>query len=278
MIHTKVHRIVAALKRHTIKNKVIAQLVDMLVQAMPGVPTYVLTDELIQALEPKAMVATAMALMDAGVARLPHEHMLVELDQKNVAGKTIRCCIWITEESVGTWLCYMTGIDENDEVYVMDTGVRITLRRPVEDDHQYLKAQNIDLETTKYVFEVKPPRDGVDYVAVYAIQAMLLMSHTRGVAKETIDVRKLNKARAAKGKTPIPAYTIYRVGHVYTPRGERVTFAPGVKRIPHLRAGHVRKQKYGPGFSQERLVFIEPILVNCESADEITHKPRVVTW
>lgn len=41
----------------------------------------------------------------------------------------------------------------------------------------------------------------------------------------------------------------------------------GKPRRPHLRRGHIRNQKWGPGFQFERKIFIEAIFVNMEVSD-----------
>jgi len=49
------------------------------------------------------------------------------------------------------------------------------------------------------------------------------------------------------------------------PEEER-TEGDGKKRCPHLRRGHVRNQKYGPGFSSIRQIWISPMFIHADEA------------
>jgi hypothetical protein len=110
----------------------------------------------------------------------------------------------------------------------------------------------------------------------------LVLSHTRGLAKEVVtseSMRQFNKARAKKKRAPVLDHTVLRVGRVYCKSGKASKHVEGTAaRRPHLRKGHARKQKYGPNWSLERWIFVPAIFVNWSEGDDVpAFKTKVVT-
>lgn len=114
-------------------------------------------------------------------------------------------------------------------------------------------------------------------VADQALSAAVLLLNTRGIVKEIIEPGEgLRRARARSGKPAIPRHAIIRVGHVYDKTGHGHAVDPDAPRrtMPiHLRAGHTRVQWFGKGRTQQKLVYIEPCIVNYVPGAEI---PTVV--
>jgi len=112
-----------------------------------------------------------------------------------------------------------------------------------------------------------------------AITAIIALLRTRGVVQDRIEApAKLNKSRAAAGKTLIRDHTVLRIGHVYDRAGNQVAYNPTGRTMPvHWRAGHVRNQRFGPQLSKSYEVFIDPMLVNYVEGDTVPVPVKEVT-
>lgn len=278
MIHTRLHKLLEQLENpgQVTEPKLFAAL-QMLVPLLKSTPHYVLTPELIEVVQTNIVDSTVDALMDAGVARLPYGMCLVEMRQQCKQGGWGHSFLLCQQHNTGPkWDCFFLYMHDDGGVQSLDRPVTLSLT-------PYNPDTDAGLErVTKYVWETSHRLGTIGITTAAAVGVLLTLTHTRGVVKETVTserLAKLNKSRAGKGKQPVLPYTVYRIGHTYTATGEKVTYAPGCKRRPHLRAGHTRMQRYGTGRQLEKLIFIEPILVNCESeADVPMFKPKVVTW
>jgi hypothetical protein len=116
--------------------------------------------------------------------------------------------------------------------------------------------------------------------AVKALCALVVLMHTRGVAKEVIEINpRFNKCRVQAGRPPIQDHTVIKIGHVYDRSGNQVEYRQSGRTMPvHWRSGHYRMQRYGTKLSMERKIFIEPMLVNyVEGEDTPTPKIKEVT-
>lgn len=274
MIHTKIHAVLEGLASRATGPAWAQQLGA----AYKETPHYVLTDDLVRVMKADTVTATIRALMDAGVARLPYKFCLVELNQTTIQGSRGRAFVWLGEDEdcPQQWFAHLTFLHPDGRVVGMHAGCRIRLgyAQVGELSHEEVEANH------GVMFEIKPTQETLDNTMVFALGVLLTLTHTRGVAKEEVTsetLRKLNKARASRGKHEVLPYTLYKIGHVYTSKGDKVTYAPGCKMRPHLRAGHTRRQRYGSGRNETKIVFIEPVLVNCASMDEVQMRPRVVS-
>lgn len=238
------------------------------------VPHYVLSQELLEVMTVDMVDHTVDALMDADVARLPYKSCLVEMRQQTVQKTWGTAFLLIEQPWEDTkWLCFF--------IFLHDDGSVQSTVRPVELCIRPFNALQDKLNrSAKYVYETSEPMGTIGSCMAAALGMLLTLTHVRGVVKEAVtsdDLKKLNKAREAKGKQTVLPYTVFKIGHTYTSTGEKRTWAPGCKMKPHLRAGHTRRQRYGTGRNESKLIFIEPVLVNCESIDEVQFKPKVVT-
>lgn len=280
MIHTKIHHLLEGLRTRAPEMR--DGLATMLADAYAVSPHYVLSDELLDVMSDKEVMGTVRALMDAGVCRLPYKHCLVELNQTTTLGIKGRAFVWFSEEPAeNEWLTHMTFMYPEGKVVCMDKGAKVKLLEPNVADTKWMQPEDIErLPDAPFVFEIQPTRHSLDYTIVASLGILLTITHTRGAVKEVVTaehLKKLNKARISRGRQEVLPYTVFKIGHTYSSKGERTAWAPGCKMKPHLRAGHTRRQRYGTGRNESKLIFIEPVLVNCESIDEVQFKPKVVT-
>lgn len=99
---------------------------------------------------------------------------------------------------------------------------------------------------------------------------MLLVSFwfalsVRGVTQQRVEApEKLNKARVKRGKPPLRPYTVMKIGSVTTREGVERAVSDAEKRTisMHLRAGHKRRQPFGPRASLRKEIYIPPCIVN----------------
>jgi hypothetical protein len=114
--------------------------------------------------------------------------------------------------------------------------------------------------------------------AAVAVGVALMMMSIQGIEKQVLYPTKLNQARTAKGRPPVPRHTLLRVGHVYDTEGRRVGVGgpTGRHMAIHLRASHNRMQVHGPDNSLRKLINVPAVLVNFHPGAEIRQPKRIV--
>jgi hypothetical protein len=91
------------------------------------------------------------------------------------------------------------------------------------------------------------------------LMMFVVLLATRNVTRDV----KINKlAKLGIGKNSYSKTTTLRIGEVTETSGEQTGL--GVHRRPHLRRGHIRRQKYGPGFQFEKKIFVQAVFVNAD--------------
>jgi len=273
MIHTKLHILLEGLLHRPEPNvKTYARDLAMRLQS---VPHFVLDDQLMDAIDPVDVERTIDALLDADAIGLPFEKCLVEKRMTSKSGEDGHIFV-LFEAMEGYWNFELHWLAAKAlEAKGMDAPGRIRIERcdPLPDPKGDY--------SPRYRFMIEQSHKSIDAAVVVTLSMLIVLTHTRGVVKEVVtadSLRKLNRSRTAKGKQPVPSYTLYKIGHTYDKDGKKAAWHPGTKMRPHMRAGHVRQQVCGAGRADRRLVFIAPVLVNCAREEELVHKPRVMTW
>jgi hypothetical protein len=229
------------------------RLADMVGDELPAANGrhYVITDNLLAALTRDDVQRSIGALIEANMARLPFPTMLVEF---SITPGVTRF-VWLREVAGGL-----------EALTAMLAGAMATM--PV----QAALVTIVDggLRVERHADE----RDG-QAVALGAAFA-LLMLNIKGVEKQHIDPVRLNQARLAVGRAPVPAHVLMKIGVVYDRHGRPV--AGGGLKVVYLRAGHMRQQAVGPGWKDHKPVYIAPQLVNYRDGDEApsAEKLRIV--
>jgi hypothetical protein len=206
-----------------------------------GAAHYVIAPDLLAALTREDVQKSISAMIEAGMARLPFQAVLVEFG--SYVGTTR--FVWLRESDGGFEArCGAIGMDYS--TMATEPG-----RIAIQGGQLALKSRHVI---------------GDAMAMALGVALALLMLNIRGVEKERIEPSRLNKAREAKGRTRIPAHTVLRIGVVYT-RDGRPAHGGRPPKV-YLRAGHVRQQACGPGWRDHKQVYIEPALVNYRPGDE----------
>ena len=265
MIHTKFH-VLQEIIRDRDKDNI--TLIDYggsniteavkTVELMSAAPTYCMDPQVVGLLVREDVERSILAIMKAGIAKLPFDPMMVEFTPPT-EGLSSRYFIWLSEmgnQMIRTLAACLSKTDQ--ELLVMSDPLDIEI---VEDG----------LICSSFMKD-----DPMAWAAMAAVSLSLLMLNTKGIEKQVIYTGKLNKARrkAGDGRLPIPQHTVVRIGTIYdrSGRGHSVT-ATGRHMPVHLRAGHTRHQHFGKGNEEVKIIFIPPCIVNFR--DESGEKPAL---
>jgi len=229
----------------------ISQIEHPLLDDMLKADHYVISDDLMNILKRDDVERTIEAVIAAGLNHLPFNPMLVEFQPEHdpdVSDDRARYFVLLTEKG--------TGIECRMAVLISKDG------KPWKG---YFKDNALTVEVyDDGILVVDQFRNEMHIAAATcAVYLAFLMLNTRGIEKEHVDMRKLNKQRQKKGKPTIPNYTYVRVGTVYDRDGKPVKNGNGHRKMPvHWRSGHVRHQRCGEGGNDRKLIFIPAVLVN----------------
>lgn len=101
-------------------------------------------------------------------------------------------------------------------------------------------------------------------MAKHLMALLIVLLATRNVERHVTHNRL---ARLGVGKQQYEYVTTLKIGQVYEEDG--ITPVPtGDTRRPHLRRGHIRRQRYGPGYQYVREIWVDPVFVNGYNPNE----------
>jgi hypothetical protein len=197
-------------------------------------------------------------LLDAGLFRLPFDPVVVEFEPPTLGGRWFICLRHLRTHPhiLGIDVFYMYQEDQKTGYF---------------SDHRSIMAVD------KEAMEIINVDDKSCGTAVGGALLMAVLCHvTKGVQRtKTPAPERLNKARARKGKSIIPEYTVMSVGHVYDKHGNPQAWGEaGGPRTLHWRRAHKRRQRYGVGLTQTREIMIDAMLVNYNPGDEMPEMPK----
>lgn len=149
------------------------------------------------------------------------------------------------------------------------------------------------LEVLEHSLTKNPVRTGIDiehdkYVrpAIFHAAKILLYLNSEKAIRVPLKERTEMEARlkrlkgsgkAAKLQRQLPrAYDRIVIGPKVVPKPPSETRGAGHAKAPHWRRGHFRNQRHGPAFSQQRLIWIEPIIVHGDELGVDTSKNYVI--
>lgn len=283
-IYTKLHEIQAA-AQHLPKDGQTRAFVE----AITDVPHFVYDTVISQKLDRTALIKSMGALQTAGMLRLPYPRMLYELWEGNPAQRIFG----LLEErgEVGSFRLWFAQWSRDDTGDYLTEPMVVDLEwsdRAPPDSTTLLHSDGTETDpkddepgwgwTCRWDDDVIDRNRTILIPLGFAAMLSVMMSHVSGFVRETVEPRKLNKARAANGKHAIPTHTVLRIGHVYDSSGAKVKVTGTGGTMPiHMRAAHTRRQHYGKGNELTKLVFIEAVLVNyVDGTDLAKPLPKVV--
>ncbi|CAM5576094.1 hypothetical protein MAUB1S_09685 [Mycolicibacterium aubagnense] len=226
---------------------------DPLVAAMQQAPCYSISREIVGIMDRRDVQDSVIAMVEAGIARLPYAPLLVEFSVEEcvrrfvlldeVGDRIQACCAALYRER-------LADVSESRAVVSLHelNGISITRYRDAEEGG----------------------------AIILAVTVALLMLNTAGIDKQVIDPAALNAQRVKRGRAAIPSHTVIRIGTIFDRSGRAVTGSTGRHMPVHLRAGHVRHQACGPDRADRKLIYVPPVLVNYREGDQPRQVKRLV--
>lgn len=217
-----------------------------------GAAHYVVDASVLEMIQRTDCQDSIRAMIEAGVARLPYERVLLEFEAEPGCRRFVH-------------------LAEQGSAIRAETAALYRRRMATVSEHSATVA------VTKNELRLETATAGNDGSAITLAVAMaLLLLNTRGIERDVISPERLNKARRATGKPPIPSHTVLRIGTVYDRDGREVGDGHRRAMRVHMRAGHARNQACGPNRVDRHVVYIPPVLVNYRPGDEVPVPQRVV--
>ena len=229
---------------------------DPEVLQLAKVPQYVISDEIIKILPRKDVQTSIAAMIEAEVLRMPSPDALFEFSIDPHTRRFVR----VQELDNGHFRCRVAKLVRNGQ-----------------QELAAIARDNYDIVVEGETLVVKT---GNDYsnkaAAIFAVSLGLLLLNTRGITKELIDPAKINALRLKKNhKVKILRHYLIRIGTIYGRNNEVYERNTTGKHMPvHFRSAHTRRQHYGPGNSETKIIFIPGLLVNFRSEDGEEAVPR----
>jgi len=263
------------------------------------IPAFFVSEELCHMMCGDEVNHSIVALMDAGRTKLPYEHMIVEFDAPGdieCDGKRtqikMRVITFIGDSGKGDWFVIMfrRAIVDGKPVTMLPAQTLIVTPAII-DEGNGIRKSGMDVQTSHVFWDTPNYKVYGDFEkarheaaridasdATVAVTAAMLLLHTKGVERDVVDVTKLNKSRVKAGKRAIIPHAVLHIGTITSRDGTKRKYVPGDKlMVPHWRRGHYRKQKYGPKWSMERDIYIEPMIVNYKG-DDVAPARKTLAW
>lgn len=245
-------------------------------------PLYVLNIELRELFRTTAVQKSTHAMLKEGVGHLPFPDMAVEL----WGGEDYRLFSIFHEVEVGDYEVTVVHFGASGMIIPPDFLCELKFN-PSSPDDDYTDDKGVVVQkgdpywAIRYADSEKRNRKEITFHLIGALNLCLLMAHMDQLDKIEVSPTKLNKARTASGKKAIRDHIVVRIGHVYDRDGNRVRITDGNRRTMsiHARSGHSRRQHFGKGNENTKVIWIAPVLVNFKDGSPLPlPKPKVVKW
>jgi hypothetical protein len=129
-----------------------------------------------------------------------------------------------------------------------------------------LEVRGYNSDTGYSIDFFKEPRldcDNLIELAHAATCVLITLLATRNIIKTT-KVNKLAKLGIGGKKDLLKRFAYTTTITIPDDLDDHESVRPGGPRCPHLRRGHIRRQRFGPGRQHEKKIWIAPVFVNAD--------------
>lgn len=204
-------------------------------------PSYVIDKSLLELLQRSDVTASIQAMLEAAICHLPYPELVIELELG-----VIRAFVFL-EEDGERFRAQLGVLHSSGAAFEVGPFLNIT---------PTATGLNITAEEETHVAHGR--------IAALATGIALLMLNIKGVEKEELEASRLNKHREARGLPGIPDHALVRIAHAYDISGrEHKLGGESGRTMPiHLRQGHARRQHFGEGNAETKVIYVPPVIVN----------------
>lgn len=275
---------------HWDKYKPNKEAVKQLLGVFADLPRFVVNSDLLELVMREGYEKSLLDMKKAGVLRSPFTAMVVEYDVGTARHMVmLRDQTELDYDNQFSWerfekngsnfpapfygITFRVDKDDDGEYAVMSPSVS-TLNMEDRNGEPYIGVSAI----SQPVFPSSPELENLmkqawlkDGASLFrAMATAMLVMHTEGVKREVVDCSKMNRARVASNKPPIPRHTVLSIGKVYrSAKSEQSDdYIPRRSPLPHWRRGHIHTVRYGVGRASVKQVYYKPKLVAFKEAIE----------
>lgn len=264
MIRSRLHKLLDVLRPEDTANwpqadrvKLVADYAEFRL-AVTRDPLYIFDDDIVSLLvDGESSQKSMNALAEAGLMHIPYPAMTVQLTLKLEDGR-----------SPFTWF---HSLRERED------GVFLTRSIWLHESGRHCRPYTCEMigEAASFKVDITSAADEREariqaQSAGCAIRCAVLMTHIQGLDREHVPApAALNKQRERSGKGAVHAYNYIHVGRVLDSEGRSHERGGSTGRhMPvHMRAGHNRRQHYGEGNTETKIIWIPPVLVNYKAGE-----------
>lgn len=127
-------------------------------------------------------------------------------------------------------------------------------KRLVIRNHPDLMDGNINLDTS-----MSNPEDSLEDIAA----GLIVLLNTRNARKHTVE-HKCAKLGIGKGDKKFQYVTTISLPTEDEILEDHESVQTGIRKSPHLRRGHIRRQRHGPALAFTKEIWIEPMFINAD--------------
>lgn len=203
---------------------------------------FILSNEVLDAIPPKEVIATAHIMNELGIFKTPYNKFAVMFKGRHFLKADKEG--WMKEEG-------MTVEEADKLIWDADFKLHFDSENPV----QFWQRSRHSQSWVQGNMQV----DNLFKLSAYVMRALIVVLATRNIVKTTKERKALALGIGAK-KAAYRYTTTITLGQLEMPDGS--PFPSGATKRPHLRRGHKRNQKFGPGYQFIRPIFVPPVFIN----------------
>lgn len=227
-------------------------------QAFLDKPTFFLSSSVVDAVNAnsEAIEQTIAAIIEAKLFRLPYPEMVMIIETKTSSHGQVAVLFKEKVDGVDLLVCETSN---SIGFTIFSEGSLELTEKGGEPFFKYdLKAANKDYAERLIRY------------CTFAYQVSVMILDIKNLNREYIEPTGLNRSRQKKGKPRIFPYTYVSLSKRYVSSEKGGSGKPTGRTMPvHMRAGHIRRQRVGKGLTEEKIIYIEPVIVNYESGEEL---------